>query len=124
MKSNCLCGYAIKNKESRSGMGGFLLVYEVLVCINETEQKKNKIIGECMVRRSKRGFVKKDEVLKKLAVGRNGALQVITESKINSGEYKKASGVTHAIDDLAEELTGEREYFWLKGHSTNDVAGS
>jgi len=67
-----------------------------------------------MSQRSKRGFVKKAEVLEKLAVGQAGAIQTHREAKINSPEYRAATGVTEAIDRLAEELTGDPTYFHIK----------
>ncbi|MGR3760644.1 hypothetical protein ACUXV3_11015 [Roseobacteraceae bacterium NS-SX3] len=67
-----------------------------------------------MSRRTKRGFIKKDEVLEKLSVGRRGAIQVETEAKIGSPEYRAAARVIADIDDLAEALTGDSGYFHLK----------
>lgn len=67
-----------------------------------------------MSQRTKRGFIKKDEVLKQIKVGRDGALQTHREAKINSPEYRAASEVTTAIDRLAEQLTGDRGYFHIK----------
>lgn len=72
-----------------------------------------------MSQRSKRGFVNKIEVLEKLSAGRAGAIQTHREAKINSPEYRAASGVTEAIDRLAEELTGDPKYFHIK-MATND----
>lgn len=68
-----------------------------------------------MVKRTKRGFIKKDEMLAKLERGRAGAIQVCTEAKIQSDEYKLAGDVTESIDNLAEKLTGDRTHFHLKG---------
>lgn len=68
-----------------------------------------------MVRRSSRGFIKKDQVLSKLRTGRDGAIQVHIEGKIGSAEYVAATKITDAIDDLAEILTGERDYFYALG---------
>jgi acyl dehydratase len=58
--------------------------------------------------------VKKDEVLEKLSVGRRGAIQVSTEAKIGSDEYRAAQSVTDAIDNLAELLTGDSRYFHIQ----------
>jgi hypothetical protein len=35
-----------------------------------------------------------------------------------SARYQKCRGVQKAIDELAEDLTGDRAYFHLKAHST------
>ncbi|UWR62775.1 hypothetical protein [Phaeobacter inhibens] len=67
-----------------------------------------------MSQRTRRGFVKKAEVLEKLSVGRRGSIQVCTEAKIGSDEYRAAQSVTSAIDNLAEVLTGDSTYFHLK----------
>ncbi|SCZ73427.1 hypothetical protein SAMN04488118_11721 [Epibacterium ulvae] len=67
-----------------------------------------------MSQRTRRGFVKTDEVLAKLEVGRRGAIQVSTEAKIASPEYRAAQSLTNAIDNLAEILTGDPSYFHLK----------
>lgn len=67
-----------------------------------------------MSRSSNRGFIKKDEVLENLSVGRAGAIQTCTEAKIASPEYKAADEVMEAIDKLAGLLTGDPQYFWIK----------
>lgn len=59
-----------------------------------------------MAQRSKRGFVKTDEVMQKLAQGRKGAIQVCTEAKIKSDVYQAANKTIDAIDNLADTLTG------------------
>lgn len=64
--------------------------------------------------RTRRGFVKKDQVLEKLAIGRQGAIQVRTEAKINSCEYRVADDVLDAIDRLSGAQTGDEAYFHLK----------
>ena len=64
--------------------------------------------------RTRRGFVKKYQVLEKLAVGRQGAIQVRTEAKINSAEYRVAGDVLDTIDRLTGALTGDEAYFHLK----------
>ena len=67
-----------------------------------------------MGQRIKRGFVKKEEALEKLWTGRRGAVQVQTEARINSPEYRAAGRVIEATDDLAEILTDDPGYFHLK----------
>ena len=61
-----------------------------------------------------RGFIPKDVVLDKLAVGRASMVLVCTNAKINSPEYRAASEAKEALDRLAELLTGDPEYFWVK----------
>jgi len=73
-----------------------------------------------MTKRTQRGHVNKDQVLKKLRAGRLGAIQVHAEAKIDSDEYRAASAVTGAIDDLAERLTGDQTFFHLKPHSSGN----
>lgn len=67
-----------------------------------------------MNQRTQRGFVNKTEALEKLAAGRSGAIQVSTQAKIKSPEYRAAQNVLTAIDVLAEKLTGDPEHFHLK----------
>ena len=67
-----------------------------------------------MANKTSRGHVNTDEVLKKLAVGRDGAIQVCREAKISSPEYGAAGEVMEAINKLAERLTGDGEHFHLK----------
>lgn len=71
-----------------------------------------------MTKRTQRGHVNKEQVLKKLYIGRQGAIQVRTEAKTSSDEYRAATAVTQAIDELAQQLTGDDEYFHLKPHSS------
>jgi hypothetical protein len=71
-----------------------------------------------MTKRTQRGHVNKEQVLKKLQAGRHGAIQVRAEAKINSEEYRAATAVTGAIDELAEQLTGEKTFFHHKPHSS------
>ncbi|MEM9573857.1 MAG: hypothetical protein AAF870_01365 [Pseudomonadota bacterium] len=73
-----------------------------------------------MTKRSQRGYIKKEQVLKKLQTGRQGAIQVHAEAKINSDEYRAATVVAGAIDDLAEQLTGDETFFHLKPHSSGN----
>jgi len=67
-----------------------------------------------MNRRTQRGFVNKAEALEKLGAGRSGAIQVNTQAKIKSPEYRATQNVLTAIDVLAEKLTGDPEHFHLK----------
>jgi len=61
-----------------------------------------------------RGYVRKSEVLTQLKFGRDGAIQVHREAKINSPEYRTATKVCEQIDALAEVLTGDPTYFHFK----------
>ena len=71
-----------------------------------------------MSRRSGRGHIKTESALEKLGVGRAGAVQVMIEAKIGSSEYRLASYAADAIDDLAENLTGDRTHFHAKPATT------
>ena len=71
-----------------------------------------------MGKRTQRGHVSTEQVLSKLSTGRQGAIQVHAQARINSDEYRAASAVKDAIDDLAEQLTGDESYFHLKPHSS------
>ena len=75
---------------------------------------KPPFVQQSLSQRTKRRFVKVDQVLEKLAVGRRGAIQVSTEAKIASPEYRAAQSALNAIDNLAEVLTGDQEHFHLK----------
>lgn len=71
-----------------------------------------------MSRRSGRGHIKAEPALEKLGTGRAGAVQVMTRAKIDSSEYRLASYVAEAIDDLAESLTGDRTHFHARPATT------
>lgn len=71
-----------------------------------------------MGERTKRGVVKMAKALEKLAVGRDGAIQVCREAKINTPEFKAANHVVDSIDDLAASLTGNEQHFHLTGHGS------
>lgn len=68
-------------------------------------------------RRSQRGHVEVDIVMKYLEVGRNAAIKVRREAKIGSERYRAAGLVADAIDELAEELVGDRTVFHTKNSS-------
>ena len=57
-----------------------------------------------------------EEVLKLLEAGRAGAVRIKAGSQPFKERYNKASAVSEAIDDLAENLTGDRDRFWAKPH--------
>ena len=67
-----------------------------------------------MTRRTKRGSIDKNAVLRKLREARDGAILVRREAAINSTEYEVAGRLNDAVDDMVEALTGDREYFWEK----------
>ncbi|MCY6380541.1 hypothetical protein [Hoeflea prorocentri] len=58
----------------------------------------------------------KEEVLDKLRVGRDGAMMVCAGAQPFKDRYNKANAILRSIDDLTEDLTGDREYFWVKPH--------
>lgn len=65
--------------------------------------------------RGRRSHYIKSEALELLKEGRHGAAKVLAGSPPFKDRYKKALAVTEAIDDLVEDLTGDRELFWEKG---------
>ncbi len=67
-----------------------------------------------MSNRTKRGFIKVELALERLRSGREGAIQVCREAKINSPEYRAAQGLAEAVDELAGLLTGDKGYFHIK----------
>ncbi|MEM9733031.1 MAG: hypothetical protein AAF903_06035 [Pseudomonadota bacterium] len=69
-----------------------------------------------MPRRSQRGFINTQSVLRQLQTGRDGAIEVCRQAKINGPEYQAAQGVLEAIDNLAESLTGDHDTLKLKPH--------
>ena len=73
-----------------------------------------------MVRRSKRGSINKPVVLAKLKEGRKGAMLVCATAKIGGDEYRAAERVAEAVDDLAEQLTGDAALFHAPSHSSGD----
>ena len=54
----------------------------------------------------------KKRALELLKTGREAAGIVCIYTKPFGPEYKKALEVSKSIDDLAEALTGNKEYFW------------
>ncbi|WP_419910396.1 hypothetical protein [Hoeflea sp.] len=55
------------------------------------------------------------DILEHLKSGRAGAAKVMAGVRPFGDTYKKASALADAIDDLTEDLTGDRERFWEKG---------
>lgn len=56
------------------------------------------------------------DTLEKLRIGRDGAVAVLAGTQPFNDRYKKAAAITQAIDDLVEDLTGNRELFWAQPH--------
>ena len=65
--------------------------------------------------RGSRGYVKVEQVLKKLEVGRNGLVQVCTEATIHSAAYNAAREAIEEVDTVVELITGDRRHFHEKG---------
>lgn len=70
-----------------------------------------------MPRRPLRPSLNVHEALQNLGQGRTGAIKIGTGKGYGSPEHVAAQKVTMAIDELAEMLTGDAEYFHLKAHS-------
>jgi hypothetical protein len=59
-------------------------------------------------------------LLAALGVCRSALIEASTKMKIGGPLYYSASSVIAAIDGLALLLSGERDYFHLKGHGGQD----
>ncbi len=70
----------------------------------------------CHMSKGRRSSYPLEDVLKQLETGRAGATRVQAGSQPFHDRYNKAKAITDAIDDLAFELTGDKELFWDKGH--------
>lgn len=68
------------------------------------------------VSRGRRSSYQMQDALEELEKGRNGAVKVKAGSPPFHDRYNKACAVTDAIDDLVEDLTGDREKLWGKPH--------
>ncbi len=66
--------------------------------------------------RGRRSSFQIPDVLEKLEVGRKGAIEIMSGSPPFHVRYNKALAVIEAIDDLVEDLTGDRERLWSKPH--------
>lgn len=66
--------------------------------------------------KSRRSSYPRDEVLKQLEASRAGAVRVQAGSQPFKDRYNKAKAIIDAIDDLVEEMTGDRELLWGKPH--------
>ncbi len=58
------------------------------------------------------------QLLDAIGTCRKACIEASTEVPINGDVYQAAWKVKDAIDGLAEVLTGDRQHFWLKPHST------
>ncbi|TCZ61092.1 hypothetical protein [Roseicella aquatilis] len=59
-----------------------------------------------------------DAALEAAEACRRAAMDVMRQAPIGGPVYQAASAVMDALDGLAEALTGDRERFWAKPHST------
>lgn len=68
-----------------------------------------------MPRRHKRmGFLRPELELEQLREARAMLVRLSTEYPINGDAYQRGRKAMEAIDDVAEVLVGDRQYFWLK----------
>lgn len=58
----------------------------------------------------------KTEALEVLREARPEMNRVHAETPYDSSTYRQAGEVNRAIDGMAEERTGDREFFWMKPH--------
>ncbi len=79
-----------------------------------------------MPRRSSRSdrFVDRPHLLISMGVCREAITREMARMQINGPLYCSASAVLAAIEGLALTLTGQREYFHLKGHGGHSGAPS
>ncbi len=71
--------------------------------------------------KARRGSLDTKLALNQLREGRAGAITVLRGTKIGGPEYKTATEVTFAIDNLAELLTGDPAHFHVKMHSASTL---
>ena len=64
------------------------------------------------------------EILETLRACRRVMIEISCKVKINGPVYLAADNVMRAIDGLAGELTGDREFFWLKPAPSKSVKTS
>jgi hypothetical protein len=70
------------------------------------------ISGLTMVRRHRRmGFLRPKQELEKLRPARQMLVKVCTEYPMHSDAYRKAAEAMAAIDEVAEALIGDRQFF-------------
>lgn len=65
--------------------------------------------------RGSRGYVKVEQVLEKLEIGRRGLVQVRTEAVMHSVAYVAAGEAIEEMDNVVELITGDRRHFHEKG---------
>lgn len=75
-----------------------------------------------MPRRSSRSdrFIDRTRLLAAMGACREAITREMARMQINGPLYYSASTVVAAIDGFALLLTGERDYFYLKGHGGGD----
>jgi hypothetical protein len=73
-------------------------------------------------RRSSRSFELGDkaELLSALEPCRKACIRAMTKAPIDLEVYRLTSKLVDVIDDVAEELTGSREYFHMPIHKAPD----
>jgi hypothetical protein len=72
-------------------------------------------------RRPHFGFTEQKELLDQLGRARHGVSLCGGAAGFGTSRHNKCDALNKAIDDLAEELTGRREYFWTFGHGTGPL---
>ena len=60
----------------------------------------------------------KSDLLAALRNCRTALIAFTMKAPINGPEYKAAETMRRSLDDMAGSLTGDREHFWEKVHST------
>lgn len=80
-----------------------------------------------MTRKARRpsfGPSEKTALLDALASARHRTIMCGAASGFGTRRYYRCHALAQAIDDLAEELTGHREYFWASGGGSIPAKGT
>lgn len=74
-----------------------------------------------MVRRSQRHLSEetKGKLLKAIGNCRDASIELTANAPIGGEEYVAADKLRTALDDMTGTLTGDREHFRMKSHSTH-----
>lgn len=70
-----------------------------------------------LVQFTRRGIQDPAEMLTSMQQCRKTMVKVLTECTITGAVDKKAEEVIESLDDLVEELTGNRDSLWKRGES-------
>ena len=69
-----------------------------------------------MVSHRRRQLFESDKAALLIGACREACIESLRRAPIDEEIPKRAQALMHAIDDVAEVLTGDRRHFWLKPH--------